>query len=607
MGPADAILNGIDLDYIERVEVVRGPGSVTLGQGALLGVVNVITRDVSATPHARAGLSLGADQLVSLRGAAVAVAGKATARLYLSRTVYGGQPLRPEGWATVQENPPGVTVFDRGHRLKASDATLAILHLETGGWWLRGLYADQLRDNYEFYRDREETRQALASIDLGYRRALGQRVELRLGASFARDEFGSYSHSGVAMAGTREDRLGVDAVATVRDLLPGNRLAVGAELRRFEMGKSDRFGNNLLVNNLADRARADNQSNTYVNRTNIEAAGVFVELAHDFGRVDAFAGLRLDLHPFWGAQLSPRAGVIAAPNDQLSLRLSYQSGFRGAVGVHYTGGWRRDGLLHEDSFAAVEANPFVAAAGFEDLEATAPESLRTAELGFAYRPLDGLALDGVAFASWLDDLIGVGVIYLGDEPGFDELDDAQLQIGDDRIGDWGGWFYFGNNPGTIASVGTELSATYARDWFELGASYALARVVSVPDSLIGSEYVSGSADEPHFRAYPETVVRVAGRLRPCDRCWLGAVGVYYGPWYSPDWSGGPADGDSGSTLNLTGGYRFARGLELSAAVKNALDVRRLWPMNSNADDPSVSPGSPALETRTFWVSASYAL
>jgi len=45
-GPPDAILNGFNLDYIERIEVQRGPGSVTLGPGALLGVINIITKQV---------------------------------------------------------------------------------------------------------------------------------------------------------------------------------------------------------------------------------------------------------------------------------------------------------------------------------------------------------------------------------------------------------------------------------------------------------------------------------------------------------------------------------------------------------------------------------
>lgn len=43
-GPPDSIINGMNMEYIERIEVIRGPGSVTLGQGALLGVINIITK-----------------------------------------------------------------------------------------------------------------------------------------------------------------------------------------------------------------------------------------------------------------------------------------------------------------------------------------------------------------------------------------------------------------------------------------------------------------------------------------------------------------------------------------------------------------------------------
>ena len=39
-GPPDSIINGMNMEFIEKIEVIRGPGSVTLGQGALLGVIN---------------------------------------------------------------------------------------------------------------------------------------------------------------------------------------------------------------------------------------------------------------------------------------------------------------------------------------------------------------------------------------------------------------------------------------------------------------------------------------------------------------------------------------------------------------------------------------
>ena len=44
-----------DLNDIERVEIVRGPGSVTYGPGAIEGVINVVTKNAETDPGVRAG------------------------------------------------------------------------------------------------------------------------------------------------------------------------------------------------------------------------------------------------------------------------------------------------------------------------------------------------------------------------------------------------------------------------------------------------------------------------------------------------------------------------------------------------------------------------
>jgi hypothetical protein len=46
-----------DLNDIERIEVVRGPGSVTYGPGAIAGVINVITRSAATAPGGIAGVA----------------------------------------------------------------------------------------------------------------------------------------------------------------------------------------------------------------------------------------------------------------------------------------------------------------------------------------------------------------------------------------------------------------------------------------------------------------------------------------------------------------------------------------------------------------------
>ncbi len=53
-GPGFEIYNR-DLNDIERIEVINGPGSVTYGPGAIGGVINIITRDAETAPGITAG------------------------------------------------------------------------------------------------------------------------------------------------------------------------------------------------------------------------------------------------------------------------------------------------------------------------------------------------------------------------------------------------------------------------------------------------------------------------------------------------------------------------------------------------------------------------
>ncbi|MBT7701191.1 MAG: TonB-dependent receptor plug domain-containing protein [Verrucomicrobia bacterium] len=47
-----------DLNDIERIEIIRGPGSVTHGPGAIAGTINIVTRTAASSAGGRAGLSI---------------------------------------------------------------------------------------------------------------------------------------------------------------------------------------------------------------------------------------------------------------------------------------------------------------------------------------------------------------------------------------------------------------------------------------------------------------------------------------------------------------------------------------------------------------------
>ncbi|MCP5483601.1 MAG: TonB-dependent receptor plug domain-containing protein, partial [Spirochaetales bacterium] len=105
-GPPDSILQGIDLNFIERIEVIRGPGSVTLGQGALLGVINVVTRDGRTYSGTTLTGGLGENefsQFVLQTGQRGEVLEELQTYFYFSSTGYRGQRLRSLAWTREKD------------------------------------------------------------------------------------------------------------------------------------------------------------------------------------------------------------------------------------------------------------------------------------------------------------------------------------------------------------------------------------------------------------------------------------------------------------------------------------------------------------------------
>jgi iron complex outermembrane receptor protein len=93
-GAAPAGLDlGVDLRTLDRIEIVRGPGSALYGSNAMLGVINLVTRDAAHGAHAIARAGVGS--LRHYAGAAEAADSWDAADLWVSvgRERSGGEDL----------------------------------------------------------------------------------------------------------------------------------------------------------------------------------------------------------------------------------------------------------------------------------------------------------------------------------------------------------------------------------------------------------------------------------------------------------------------------------------------------------------------------------
>jgi outer membrane receptor for ferrienterochelin and colicin len=613
-GPSDAILNSANFDYIERIEVIRGAGSVTLGQGALLGVINIITRQGDDLNHQQSlvqgNMNIGVGKNTLLHGSADVQVNTYELKSYfhLSTNRYEGQALRREGWAEAQNNQgyAGGQVADIGLRLKRAENVTMVGVLSYKDFTLNALYSNQTRDLYNFFRDRNVFNQTLTAITGSYRKNLTARLLFRADLSYQKDLFALYSVIGTAMGGTREDRFGGKILLTADEWIAKNKIAVGAEMRRFEMGKPNAQNNNFIANVVGtfDPITA-NDSLTMGFRKDIHLLSIFAEnLYSPSEKLDFFAALRYDNHPFWGSNLSPRIGAIYSPKEKWQWRLSYQAGFRGAVGLHYTGGYRLDGFLRAENYNRIE-EAAIGGAGQDGLQiernlpTTLPERIHNIEAALSYRFSEKLHLNSVLFFNRVVNVIDVGVIY---------RDPAQMPltaIGTDVAGDWNGFWFFKNTPGAFNQIGTETTLSYQNEVQNLGfrLSHALVRVLSATQAQRelaqnqNSMYLATKDDgDLHFKAYPENIIRAHLHYKPLKKLALALHGLWYGRWYAP--LGSVSEG--GFLLNAGLSWDISPRLVGTLNVKNLLNLRSLYPMNSNAGGPDVSQGTPAWESRTFW-------
>ncbi len=634
-GPPDALLNGIDLSWIERIEVIRGPGSVTQGQGALLGVVNIVSRRTTQQSQQSARLDLGAD---GRRGASwrwnwVGDARESAAprrfELMLSRGHYEGNPIANAGLATQVEQ--GLSVYERNHHLKRSDYQNALLHFSDGNLDVSAFHFDQLRDLYNWRRDREQVRQRIDGIELQLKTPLSQ-GELSTEVYFHQDDYELRSHGGsltsatrvivpgLILGGSRENRYGTRVAFASGDWFEQHRFALGAELNHFRFGQANFRGNNFIVNTqeeaLASGFARLNERNRWAFPGALSVKSIFAE---DFIRLndalEAFVAARWDSHPEWGSQLSPRVGVLWQANTQHDFRLSWQRGFRGAVGVNYSGGFAGDGLLREANFAEVENNEFFRANGNRNLKPVQPEQLSSLELAWRYQANERFRLNAVGFYNVTENVIGVGANFLADDALRARALAARTRIGSDVIGDWGGVFYFQNNAGKLRHLGLEFELEYQLPEYGLNCklSQASVRVQDVDAGQFGpgNIYVSGTVDEPHLRSFPENVSRAALRWQPSFAShWIVQLThVYYPSWHPPNANNASraldAPGNGFTNLGLAWQVKQFDGLVAELQVKNLFGADNLYPATSVAGEGQGNQGVPALEARSAWISLEY--
>lgn len=308
----------VDLGSVERIEVVRGPGSSLYGASAVFAVVDVTTKQGRDYRGWQAEARAGSQGTRGLRLGGGQREGGLEYALSLSATHADGQGRLHFPQLAAETATAGRSSGADGLRALQLQASL-----RWSGWSLQagaqewhkqvptGAYGTTLSD------PRNEYMQTQRYLRLGRELEVWEGALLRLGGSVNSYRYlGDYvaREDGVTSHDTAEGHWGrVEAVLDQR-LDERTRLHAGLEFQRDQR---------IRQRNYSAEASFLDDSRTGSSR------GLFVQLEHSLTpQLRVNAGLRNDHYSTFGNATSPRLGLIWRPAERHALKLLHGTAYR---------------------------------------------------------------------------------------------------------------------------------------------------------------------------------------------------------------------------------------------------------------------------------------
>ncbi|WP_229507156.1 TonB-dependent receptor plug domain-containing protein [Pseudoduganella rivuli] len=343
----------LDMDLVQRIEYVPGPGSAVYGANALFGVINVITRTGSSktgTQVAVAGAGFGEKRVRVTHG----WHGQNGADAVLSASAYTrrGQDLYFPEYDTPDQNH-GVARgldYDRSHSLYAKGTY--------GGWTVSAAYVARTKGiptgSFGAVFDTPNyTRDTQSFVRAGYAGELAPDLGAMVHAFWGRADYfgiGSYpDDAGLPRASGDGDHAawyGAGAQLTWSGL-PSQKIVAGLDVQRNR--RRDQFNYDFPYSVQLDDHRADARAGLFIEDEVQLAPGWILN-----------AGLRYDWDDTTGANTNPRVALIWHANASDTAKLIYGTAYRApnAYELYYAfpgeGGQLANPALHAEHISTRE-------------------------------------------------------------------------------------------------------------------------------------------------------------------------------------------------------------------------------------------------------------
>lgn len=308
----------VDMELIERIEYVPGPGSAIYGSNAFFGVVNVITKSAEQAPGTQLGITGGS---YGYRGgrASYGWSGGQQAAVLLSAsrfTVDGPRLYFPE--FDTPESNGGVAADlddDRATRLLAK-ARYGEFDLQLG-WADRVKGIPTASYGQSFGVDGEQTRDQHSWASLIHRHRYGDAFEL-----VTRGFVSQYRYDGVYIYQPTVNYDGADArsyglsVQGTLQAFSDHRLVIGTDMQYDQHRDQHNFSVDPDLQYLDDHR----SSSTF---------GLYAEDEYRWSQLLLFnLGARLDHGSISGRRLSPRLAIIYSPGSRTTIKGLYGTAYR---------------------------------------------------------------------------------------------------------------------------------------------------------------------------------------------------------------------------------------------------------------------------------------
>ena len=372
-----------DLSEIERIEVVRGPGSVLYGSAAFFGVVNVVHKIPPPGLHARAGATIGS--LGETYGHLSLSAGDDKNYVWLR-----GSAVKATGEENfLSPSPAGSPFAGVAHDLDGEVGAHGDLRARLGDFTLLASYNFRKKDiptapySTTFGTGGTSVLDRRSFVEANYNHTWKSGLGVDVRASYDAERYIAHWDYlvGPGQDTTEEDWVTGEVRVRLPELLH-NKLFLGSEVQyRANLHLTSYIPGQTTFDNFLP----DPFGNPVPTSERIFSAYVGDEIAlHKRVRVNA--AIRVDDHAdSFGLVVNPRIALLAQPYDDGATKLIFGQAFRAP------------------GFAERYYTDYVTTKRPENLQA---ERVTTGELEHTHQLTDEVSLTGAAYLSRIEQLIG---------------------------------------------------------------------------------------------------------------------------------------------------------------------------------------------------------